>query len=183
MSAPRLPIVAVLGSGTTAHDARAAEVGAWLAGQGVHLLTGGGGGVMAAASRAFFQAPSRRGLVIGVLPAAALDDARPKPGYPNPWIEIPIATHLPYSGQRGTDPLSRNHINLLSADVAVFLPGGAGTASEARLAVQYQRPGVAYLASRAEIPDLPPGFPVVASLAELQIFVREVLGRVTSARG
>jgi uncharacterized protein (TIGR00725 family) len=177
MSARRLPIVAVLGSGSEAHEARAAEVGAWLAGEGVHLLTGGGGGVMAAVSQAFFEAPSRRGLVIGVLPAAGLDDARPKPGYPNPWTEISIATHLPYSGERGTDPLSRNHINLLSADVTIFLPGGAGTASEARLAVQYGRAAVAYLRARTEIPDLPPEVPVVAAFTELQRFVRQALAQ------
>jgi len=175
MSAARLPIVAVLGSGSEPHEARAAEVGAWLAAEGVHLLTGGGGGVMAAVSRAFFQAPARRGLVIGVLPAAGPDDPRPKPGYPNPWVEIPVATHLPWSGERGTDPLSRNHINLLSADAAILLPGGAGTASEARLAVQYGCPAVAYLGARLEIPGLPPEIPDVASLAAVQVFVRQAL--------
>jgi uncharacterized protein (TIGR00725 family) len=174
-SAERLPIVTVLGSGVEPHEERATEVGVWLAGQGVHLLTGGGGGVMAAVSRAFFQAPGRRGLVIGVLPAAAPGDARPRPGYPNPWVEIAIATHLPLSGQRGTDPLSRNHINLLSADLAILLPGGAGTASEAQLAVRYGRPAVAYVGSRAEIPDLPSEIPDVASLPELQAFVRRAL--------
>jgi uncharacterized protein (TIGR00725 family) len=173
--AARLPIVAVLGSGSEAHGDRAAAIGAWLAGEGVHLLTGGGGGVMAAVSRAFFEAPSRRGMVIGVLPAAGPGDARPKPGYPNPWIEIPIATHLPWSGERGTDPLSRNHINLLSADVAILLPGAAGTASEARLAVQYGCPAIAYVGSRAEIPELPSEIPDVASLAQVQAFVRQAL--------
>jgi uncharacterized protein (TIGR00725 family) len=175
MSARRLPIVAVLGSGSAPHEARARQVGAWLAGEGVHLLTGGGGGVMAAVSRAFFEVPGRRGLVVGVLPAAGPDDPRPKPGYPNPWVELPIATHLPYSGARGTDPLSRNHVNLLSADAAIFLPGGAGTAAEARLAVQYRRPSVAYLASRDEIPGLPLEIPAVATLSDLQAVVRQAL--------
>ncbi len=175
MIAHRLPLVAVLGSGSEPHEARASEVGAWLAAEGVHLLTGGGGGVMAAVSRAFFEVPSRRGLVIGVLPAAGPGDARPKAGYPNPWVELPIATHLPWSGERGMDPLSRNHINLLSADVAIFLPGGAGTASEARLAVQYGRTAVAYLRSRSEIAGLPAEIPDVGSLAELQALVRRAL--------
>ena len=131
----RLPIVGVMGSGTEAHEPRAQQVGSWLATEGVHLLTGGGGGVMASVSRAFHETPGRRGLVIGVLPSSASASSEPKPGYPNPWVEIPIYTHLPFSGERGTDPLSRNHINVLTSDVVIFLPGAAGTASEAELAV------------------------------------------------
>jgi uncharacterized protein (TIGR00725 family) len=175
MTPRRIPIVAVLGSGSEPHEDRAAEVGAWLAAEGVHLLTGGGGGVMAAVSRAFFETEPRRGMVIGVLPAAGPGLARAKPGYPNPWVEIPIATHLPLSGERGTDPLSRNHINLLSADVAILLPGGAGTASEARLALLYQRPVIAYLEARDEIPGLPPEIPLATSLEQVRDFVRGVL--------
>ena len=126
----RLPIVGVMGSGSEAHQERAREVGCWLATEGVHLLTGGGAGVMASVSKAFHEMPGRRGLVIGVLPSSA-SRSQPKPGYPNSWVEIPIVTHLPLSGERGTDPMSRNHINLLSSDVLIFLPGSAGTASEA----------------------------------------------------
>ena len=36
--------------------------------------------------------------------------------------------------------MSRNHINVLSADAIVALPGGAGTVSEAQLAVRYRKP-------------------------------------------
>ncbi|MHC4507097.1 MAG: SLOG cluster 4 domain-containing protein, partial [Planctomycetota bacterium] len=134
----RLPVVGVLGSGTAPHAERARAVGQWLAHEGVHLLTGGGAGVMEAVSRAFFEVPDRRGAVIGILPGSA-DGAIPG-GYPNPWVEIAISTHLPLSGERGTDALSRNHINVLSSDVLLALPGGAGTASEVRLALRYGRP-------------------------------------------
>jgi SLOG cluster4 family len=41
---------------------------------------------------------------------------------------------LPYSGNKGSDPLSRNHINALTADI---LPGGSGTLSELQLAWEY----------------------------------------------
>jgi len=87
-----------MGSGLHPHPERATELGAWLARQGVHLLTGGGGGVMAAVSEAFHAVGDRRGLVLGVLPAAADAGAAPDrraspPGYPNPWVEIPIYTH------------------------------------------------------------------------------------------
>ena len=44
----RLKIVGVMGSGDEPHATRAAEVGRWLAQEGVHLLTGAGGGVMRA---------------------------------------------------------------------------------------------------------------------------------------
>jgi len=174
----RLPIVGVMGSGINAHEPRAHQVGSWLATEGVHLLTGGGGGVMAAVSNAFHDTPGRRGLVIGVLPSSASDPAEPKRGYPNPWVEVPIFTHLPFTGERGTDPLSRNPINLLTSDVVIFLPGAAGTASEAQLAVTYRTPAVAYLQSRSEIPDLPADIPHTSSFEELQRVVRAALSRI-----
>ncbi len=137
----RLPIVAVIGSGVDEHDDLARPLGRWLAGQGVHLLTGGGSGVMESVSRAFHSVSDRHGFVIGVLPGGA---GRPPEGYPNPWVEIPIATHLPFSGEQGTEVRSRNHINVLSADAIIVLPGGAGTASEVHLAIEYQKPLAAF---------------------------------------
>ncbi len=180
---PRLPIVAVIGSGTRAHADRAAPLGRWLATEGVHLLTGGGGGVMAAVSEAFASAPDRRGVVIAVLPARSTAVAEPPPGYPNPWVEIAILTHLPLTGDQGTEPLSRNHINVLSADVLVALPGGAGTRSEVLLARRYRRPLVAWLADRDEIPNLPEDVRVEASFERVQGFVRARLGSRTAGTG
>ncbi len=168
----RLPVVGVLGSGTNAHAERAAALGRWLAGEKVHLLTGGGGGVMAAVSAAFAAVPGRRGLVIGVLPARSADNAEPPPGYPNRWVELPIVTHLPLTGAHGTEPLSRNHINVLTAHVLVALPGGLGTRSEILLARHYGRPLIAWLDHRGEIPDLPDWVPVESTLEGVQRFVR-----------
>ncbi len=149
-----VPIVGVIGSGVREHADRAEPLGRWLAVQGVHLLTGGGKGVMESVSRAFVETPGRRGLVIGILPS---DDSgsKPRDGYPNSWVEIPIVTHLPLSGAQGENPMSRNSISILSADVIVALPGGDGTASEIRLAVRHGRPLIAFVASREEIPRLP----------------------------
>jgi predicted Rossmann-fold nucleotide-binding protein len=80
----RLPIVGVNGSGSDEHRERAAVLGCWLAGQGVHLLTGAGQGVMAAVSRAFAEAPAHKGLVIGIVPCSSEDAPDvPKYGYPN----------------------------------------------------------------------------------------------------
>lgn len=170
----RLPIVGVMGSGVDAWADRADPLGRWLAGQGVHLLTGGGGGVMAAVSQAFVEVSGRRGLALGILPGGDRPGVTPD-GYPNRSIEIPIRTHLPRTGTRGEDPLSRNHLNVLTAAVIVALPGGPGTASEVRLAVGYGTPVIGFLAERSEIPDLPEEVPVSASLAGVQAFVVRAL--------
>jgi len=127
--AQRLPIVGVLGSGDAEHADKAAALGRWLATLPMHLLTGGGRGVMMAVARAFVAVPGRAGLVVGVIPCSRDDAAMPKPGYPNPFVELAIRTHLPLSGADGTEAGSRNHINVLSSDVLIALPGGAGTAS------------------------------------------------------
>ena len=118
---------------------------------------------MEAVSRAFHSVPDRRGFVIGVLPGEA---GRPLEGYPNPWVEIPIATHLPFSGEQGTEVRSRNHINVLSADAIIVLPGGAGTASEVHLAIEYRKPLAALATELGDLPKLPPEVSVYQTLDE-----------------
>ena len=170
-----LPIVGVMGSGGHADVDRCTPLGRWLAREGVHLLTGGGEGVMKAVSEAFREVADRKGLVIGVLRASESDVTRLAPGYPNPFVELAIRTHLPLSGSEGTDVRSRNHINVLTSDVIIALPGGEGTRSEVELCLRYQKPLVAYLKSRAEIPRLPDSVHVCANLASVQAFVRNAL--------
>lgn len=167
-----------MGSGLDAHRELAEPLGRWLAGEGVHLLTGGGQGVMAAVSRAFAETPNRQGLVIGVLPLGD-DPPYAKDGYPNEWVEIPIRTHLPFSGPRGQDKMSRNHINILTADVVIALPGGDGTVSEIMLALNYGKAVIAYVAGEDDIPGLPAAVPTTENLDEVKSFVHaaaEVLG-------
>ena len=132
---------------------------------------------MAAVSKSFYDTPNRRGLVIGILPC---DESLEKPtdGYPNQWVEIPVLTHLPLSGERGTEPMSRNHINILTSDVIVALPGDAGTGSEVRLAVRYKRPVIAFVESDQEIPGLPNSVSISSSLEGVQTFVMTQLGLV-----
>lgn len=179
MGQPRLPIVGVIGSGTDRHEDLAGPLGTWLASEGVHLLTGGGAGVMESVSRAFHRIRDREGLVIGIVPGRiAADGYEPKRGYPNRWVEVPILTHLSLSGVRGADPLSRNHINVLSSDVLIALPGSHGTASEARLALRYARPIVAYLRCRDEIPGLPNDVRLEERLEGVRSFVRDTLRRL-----
>ena len=169
-----LPVVGVLGSGTDSHDERCAVLGSWLAAQHVHLLTGGGQGVMQSVSRAFATVADRSGLVIGVIPGGFSEAAaqyRVPNGYPNAWVELPIHTHLPDSGKKGTAASSRNHINVLSSDVIVVLPGEFGTASEAALAVRYNKPVIAWLNDRSQVSGLHPSVPVVRDFAKVQRFI------------
>jgi uncharacterized protein (TIGR00725 family) len=177
-TATRLPIVAVIGSGSDAHEDRAAALGSWLATQGVHLLTGAGQGVMASVSRAFAETPGRKGLVLGVVPCIADDGPDvAKPGYPNAWVEVPICTHLHLSGSQGTDVRSRNHIVILTANVVVALPGGSGTASEVRLALRYKRPVIAFLNARDELAELPPEVKWEPDLKQVKAFISEGIAR------
>ncbi|MDA7978290.1 MAG: LOG family protein [Pirellulales bacterium] len=171
----RLPVVCVVGSGSDSHEEFAQEVGGVIASLGVHLLTGGGGGVMASVSKAFVQAGDRKGISIGVIPSSRHDRALPKSKYPNKWVELPIYTHLPLSGTGGTQTESRNHINVLSSNAVVALPGGAGTASECALALEYGRPIVAYLGPTASIPTLDSRIRVVPSIADVEEFLKQVL--------
>jgi predicted Rossmann-fold nucleotide-binding protein len=176
--------VGVLGSGD-ASDSRAEEVGRLVAALGCDLLTGGGGGVMEAASRAFANTPGRAGVVIGIVPGTvdgmdALERRSVSPGsvryshdarYPNSWVEIAIFTHLPDSGEQGTLRSSRNHINVLSSDALVALPGRAGTWSEMWLALQYGVPLIAY-GPHASVPD---GVRTAQTLEEVKRFLGETL--------
>lgn len=172
----RLPIVGVMGSGSIPHEERAQAVGKWLAEQNVHLLTGGGGGVMESVSKAFYNARPRKGLVLGILPGMERTSGyQPVSGYPNQWVEVPIYTHLPLSGERGTESMSRNHINILSSDVITALPGSKGTASEIALAQHYGRPLVAFLKNRNEIEDLPEKTLIETDFENVKKFVLKAL--------
>ena len=151
----RRKVVGVMGSSSAPHADLSATVGVIIANLGCHLLTGGGHGVMAAVSEAFSGVSGRAGLVIGVIRAG--DEVRcglreGKRSYvprtpPNESVEIPIFTHLPTSGPDGKGPTSRNHINVLTSDVVVALPGGPGTLSEVELALEYEWPLILFVGS------------------------------------
>ena len=167
--------IGVVGSGTDNHDEVAAELGALLARLGVNLLTGGGQGVMASVSRAFTQAPRTRGICIGIIPSLdAHRRGRPKPGYPNPFVELAIYTHLPLSGAQGKSDLSRNHINVLSSAGLVAVPGSDGTLAEISLALEYGRPVIAYARDIALLKAFPPEVARTTELAAIEAFVRNI---------
>ena len=173
----RRPVVGVMGSSARGYEDLAAPLGRWLASAGVHLLTGGGVGTMEAVSRAFAEVQPRAGLVVGVLPADLPDGiAVPRAGYPNPSVELAIFTHLPLSGITGTDPRSRNHINILSSDVVIVLPGNEGTESEMTLAVRYGKPVIAFFGDHMVDWQPPEGIPVARTMADVERFVWDVIG-------
>jgi uncharacterized protein (TIGR00725 family) len=167
------PMVGVMGSGAAEYRELAEPLGEWLASDGCDLMTGGGAGVMAAVSRAFTAVPGRRGVSVGVLPAG------PPPGYPNPWVEVVVRTHLPKRGTEGADILSRNHITVLSSAVVVVLPGRSGTRSELALALHHRRPVIAYLGADGEIQGAQRmALPAVAlTLEEVKAFIRSHVDR------
>jgi predicted Rossmann-fold nucleotide-binding protein len=139
---------------------------------------------MAAVTEAFVSVADRRGVAIGILPARA--DGRAgaaPPGYPNPWVEIAVRTHLHEVGAHGAGPSSRNHLNVLSSDVVIVLPGSSGTASEARLAVRYGRPCIAWLADRNDVPGLPDTVPVESRFPAIEAFVRMACRRAGADQG
>lgn len=181
----RLPVVGVIGSGSEEHDGLAAPLGELLAELNVHLLTGGGPGVMLAVSRAYVRsARNGTGVTIGILPCRENDpQCRAKSGYPNPYVEVVIPTHLPFSGSRGSDPLSRNHINVLASDAIVALPGGLGTTSETRLAIHYQKPIIAFLDHHHIITNLDSRVPIVRSIQDVRTFLESQLRSFAGAAG
>ena len=180
----RRTVVAVVGSGQVA-DPQGVAVGHLIATLGFDLLTGGGRGVMEVVSRGFYETEPRRGIVIGVIPATVdglelLEDRNPTTvaydlpsGYPNEWVELAIYTHLPDTGPEGTLRSSRNHINVLSADAIVALPGREGTWSEIWLATQYGMPVIAYGEHHGELPD---GVTRAATLDDVRNFLLHLPG-------
>lgn len=143
----KLPIIAVFGQGSAIGAERtelARATGAMVAKLGAHLLTGGGYGVMAAAAEGFVAVDGRSGFSIGVVPRDP-DGPFDRPNrreadrpYPNPFVEIAVMTPLSPRVQDWRTMPGRNHINVLTADAVVSLPGSAGTRNELDMAAEYR---------------------------------------------
>jgi predicted Rossmann-fold nucleotide-binding protein len=150
-----LPIVGVMGGGETnfrrfssdeSYKDSAPELGRALAELGWNLLTGGGTGAMQAVTKAYQAQRRQKGVwfSLALLPKGNANIA---------GADIAIATPLPGSEWDSKDYLvgdSRNHLNVRLADLIVGLPGGPGTLSELRLAVQHGKPCIAFLRDEAE---------------------------------
>ena len=117
----RLRIIGVMGGGRASSEIQesAYQLGSLIARQGWVLLNGGrNAGVMAASAQG---AAESGGITVGILPDADTSQACPH-------IHIPICTGM------GS---ARNMINVLSSDMVVAFPGGAGTISEIALALKH----------------------------------------------
>ena len=117
-------IVGVMGGGSvdrkTAQSAY--QLGSLIAARGWILLNGGRhAGVMSSSAQG---ARENGGVTVGILPDESAQAA-------SPYIQIPILTGMGNA---------RNCINVLSSNVVVACPGGAGTISEIALALKSKRP-------------------------------------------
>ncbi len=167
-----------MGSGSDEQVDLAEPIGRLLATLNVNLLTGAGGGVMTSVSRAYTSSARVCGVCIGIVPCINKEHQDiPKNGYPNPFVELPIFTHLPYSGKEGQEDLSRNHINILSSSAIIALPGGDGTASEVDLAVTYQRPIIAFASSESRLANFHRDVERVFDIAKVEAFLMKHLRR------
>lgn len=180
MTAPpvaHLPIVGVMGASAAAWQQFAGPLGQHLAERGVHLLTGGGAGAMAAVAEAFCAVPGRRGVSIGILPSVKhpVHAFVAVAGYPNPWVEIPILTPLGIFNGTDDDFLSRNHVNILTSNAIVALPGGIGTHNEIRLARRFGKKLILF-GPPAEFAAYAGALPVASTLAEVSAFLDGVVG-------
>lgn len=116
-------IVGVMGGGkASAPDIQAAyELGALIAIQGWILLNGGrNAGIMDASARG---ARDQGGITVGILPDNSIRRV-------SEHIQIPIVTGM---GD------ARNNINVLTSNIVVACPGGAGTISEIALALKNRK--------------------------------------------
>jgi uncharacterized protein (TIGR00725 family) len=167
--------VGVLGSGREPHLTLAEPLGRLLAGLGVNLLTGGGGGTMEAVARAYVAMRPAKGTSIGILPASPEDVRRPPAGYPNAYVQLAIATHLPDRGNKGHLPTSRNHLSVLTSDVLIALPGSSGTESEVLLAVEYGRPLAIYSPDESLVERFSAAVQRLGTLSQVEHFLRSAL--------
>ena len=124
-------------------------LGAQLARDGFHVLTGGGGtmagGPVTSLLAGFSSVRDRAGRAIGVVPEDMREGL-------NPFNDTLILTNLPAGHAH---PNSRNHLNVLLSDVIVALAGGPGTLHEIGLARHYGRALAAdcYWSKIAAVPD------------------------------
>lgn len=141
----RLPIIGVIGSHMDAHADLAEPLGKLIAEKGYHLLTGGGDGIMRAVAKSYINAPSRKGLCIGIIPIEDRRDVHSLVHYTNPYIELPIITQLDHRATAGSKtPLAMTSTNILTSDVIVVLPGLQGTKTETSLALVCEKPVILF---------------------------------------
>lgn len=168
-----MAIVGVMGSGSDEWAEWATPLGVLIANSHHDLLTGAGRGVMTSVARAFCSVRERRGRSIGIVPTQG-DGAGgfvALQGYPHRFVDLPILTPLPRKNPRSPpEMLTRNHVNVLSSDVVIALPGGAGTRNEIALCLRFGTPVVCF-GEAAAFALAPPGLVTTTSLEEVAAFL------------
>jgi predicted Rossmann-fold nucleotide-binding protein len=162
-----------MGSGKAEWANFSVPLGKWIADRGFDLLTGAGLGVMLSTARAFATTDGRKGRSIGIVPSEAHPRFGfvPIPGYPNPYIDLPILTPLPRKhADAPADALNRNYVNVLTSDVVIALPGSQGTLDEIRLATRFAKPLICIGPIEA-FDGVPHGTKIVDELPEVYAFV------------
>ena len=175
----RLPIIGIMGSHTDDYADYARPLGQLVARLGCHLLTGGGTGVMQVASEAFVTTAPRRGVCLGIIPTQkdAQGAFAPKAGYPNPFVEVPILTPLSHFTGGDQEQITRNHVNILTSDVIVALPGKNGTANEVGLAVRFQKPLILF-GPREAFDAFPADIQRTENLADVKAFILPLIAHM-----
>ena len=135
------PIIGVMGSHTKEWEEFSGPLGRLIAEYDYNLLTGAGAGAMTAVAKAFVDVEKREGKSIGVVPVVDYaGDRVMREEYPNPYIELPILTPLDTKAVKDVNPYSRNHVNIMTSNAIVVLPGDHGTRNEVSIALQYGKP-------------------------------------------
>jgi len=146
---------------------------------------------MDAAAESFTESGGREGVAIGIIPGTTnvrgdrVEYRTKGSAYPNASTEIAIFTHLLGDNPEGAQ--SRNHINVLSADLVIALPGGVGTHAEIQLAKRYGKPVLLFLGPAHTIlgkttADLrAEGFQVIHDFPELLAAANRIINPQRSA--
>jgi predicted Rossmann-fold nucleotide-binding protein len=96
---------------------------------------------MKSVSRGFCSIAEREGHSLGIIPMNSHETSFvPHNKYPNPYIEIPIMTPLGVYDPENPENITRNHVNILTSDIVIALPGMGGTRNEISLAQKFNKP-------------------------------------------
>ena len=145
MAVVRKPIIGVMGSSETPWEKYATPIGTLIADHDYRLLTGAGAGVMTAVAKAFCETPGRQGVSLGVVPTVDYEGGYvARDEYPNPYIELPIFVPLDKKAENDKNPYSRNHVNVMTSNALVILPGDHGTRNEVSIGIQYKKPMILF---------------------------------------
>lgn len=174
----RKPIIGVMGSHEKGWEEFTTPLGQLIADHDYRLLTGAGGGVMTAVAKAFCETEGRQGVSLGIVPTVDYEGGYvARDEYPNPYIELPILVPLDKKAQGATNPYSRNHVNVMTSNALVILPGEQGTRDEVSLGIQYNKPMVLF-GPEAEFVSFPEQPMRTDDINEVREFLEHTIAKI-----